>query len=1418
MGAIASIVTLFGVGFIVLGSRTNLKLAVLLLVVGSFMIAFLYWQGSINFLGFPYWTGIIIGLIGLTIATVIFVTWDRFHKIYLVSGLAMVVIVSGFVVISGFGDTDNVGESNSMTPQSQSVMVRVGERLASIGSEVTSGGLSGRYNHWLVSLDIILNRPWTSLDEPTFGWSRPWFGYGPDLFRYVYLFKSPPSPPLYLPHEPDHAHNFLIHQTLEQGLLGLLSTVVLFGAILWVAIQVIIRSLNMKSTIDGLLMMGLLATLVGKCVEMTVGVARISDLTIFWVLLAGLASLLILQNKNNIKDKNRQSSSSLIPPNRGSGRRRGPKRYRSNSRLIRFSILALLSPLIICVGFMGWKNNIDYLNAGRLASDSVQEYYRGNLQDSLTLLDQALLLVGDVPIYHNIKASVYSDFLTRIDGPKEISCSDKPDIHYQSCIAKASLNNNLNALTQRPLNFRSRLVLAEFFNDYGDHENSVLHYSQALELVPHSWIIREELARQYLKLGEASRSIELINESLDLREGSFGSKSLFLKGKGYVQLAELELAAQSFEASLVQGLGLTLSNEAYEILQMIYPALSLSRGVTGYKEIINGTSLTNTRARHDYGRFLHEMGDHQSALDVFDELLTMRDDSPTEYLYFDHRLHAEPVEASRAFVFRDITFENKAVEEIDHSTVLALSSYYQKSLVSSPSDAYTWLALGELQAEIGNYDVAKNALRMAIKRGIPYERETSRNEIIGKAFNVLMSISQGLDSTGSLPGDDKANPYRPYNDMLFKSLNDVGEPVLAAEYLEVNLLTSLLLGDHDSVLNVLAEAYRSLENSRMIPRAKTESLETGHQVKVAEAYYDAGHIELAANYLEKVLIHNPPTLDEVNDNFAFLEQMYDELSVSRAIQGYDNIIANQLTPMMYDLVTPGQPQRSVVPSYKKAEFLNKIGRHKEALDIFESLLEASYDHPAKEMPILLNKAHTLSHMGLYKLAITDYEEVLDYIYWYEDSNAKLHRIEKPYYPGLEDIWLALARCQFQLGYHVALLEVVDMLANLESEQKSRVLNERISRLREREISETYLIADRYHQLGESQLAAEFLEQRIAKGHSGWIIDQSLTLLVKIYAGLDVSRIIDGYKTISPYVSDDENLSGYLQKAESSQLAAEYLETVLVSKLSDLEIAEYLGELGEPLIAATYVEKALINGVSDYDEDRAFNILSEVYKSLERSRVISGVKKIKPENGYDVKISEVYYEAGHIELAANYLEKVLIHNPPTLDEVNDNFAFLEQMYDELSVSRAIQGYDNIIANQLTPMMYDLVTPGQPQRSVVPSYKKAEFLNKIGRHKEALDIFESLLEASYDHPAKEMPILLNKAHTLSHMGLYKLAITDYEEVLDYIYWYEDSNGKIRRIEKPYYPGLEDIWLALADAYTHTSNYDLAEEAIIVASKIE
>jgi O-antigen ligase len=111
--------------------------------------------------------------------------------------------------------------------------------------------ISGRLTIWQHSLELIKSRPWT--------------GVGPDMFRYHYLQVSPAGP-TGIPEEPDHAHNWIIHNTAEMGIGGGLLTAGLAGA-----------SVAVSGPLG--------VVFAGRLAEQMLGVGRVSDMMLFWILL-----------------------------------------------------------------------------------------------------------------------------------------------------------------------------------------------------------------------------------------------------------------------------------------------------------------------------------------------------------------------------------------------------------------------------------------------------------------------------------------------------------------------------------------------------------------------------------------------------------------------------------------------------------------------------------------------------------------------------------------------------------------------------------------------------------------------------------------------------------------------------------------------------------------------------------------------------------------------------------------------------------------------------------------------------------------------------------------------------------------------------------------------------------------------------
>jgi len=109
-----------------------------------------------------------------------------------------------------------------------------------------------RATYWKTSLKVSKDYPLT--------------GVGPDMFRYFHL-QYGPTTIQGIPEEPDHAHNWILHYTVETGIIGGIASGLLIGVPILYA--------NPMYT----------PLLVSRLVDQSLGVSRISDIMLFFILL-----------------------------------------------------------------------------------------------------------------------------------------------------------------------------------------------------------------------------------------------------------------------------------------------------------------------------------------------------------------------------------------------------------------------------------------------------------------------------------------------------------------------------------------------------------------------------------------------------------------------------------------------------------------------------------------------------------------------------------------------------------------------------------------------------------------------------------------------------------------------------------------------------------------------------------------------------------------------------------------------------------------------------------------------------------------------------------------------------------------------------------------------------------------------------
>ena len=553
IGSVAAIVLFLGLAGALVGWRVSARAILILGLAGTLSLALLHGLGSISIFDLGPWFGIFLAGVGGAGFGVVFYGGRILGRLVVIVGLVVTVASAVVLAPSWLGDSGPSLESDASSNSTQSTAVQAAQQLSSIKSEVLSGNVGGRVTHWKVSWELIKDRPWFEFSDLSLPWLRFLIGYGPDMFRYSYLLESPAEGRELLPLEPDHAHNFFIHQTVEQGLLGLLSSLGLFAALFAASAYQLVRQKGGRSSIHLLVLIGLTAVLGGRFLEMMTGVARVSDLTILWVLLAVFAVL-----PRVMGDPDPKEPLAAQPP-----QARQPRRIRipnqSSVRLYNwghFLTLALVSVALGVIIVVTWVKGVNYVRAAVAEGNAVTRFRQGDLQGSLVSLDQAISLAPDVSHYYNNRAAVYLAFQINKDGTQEPGCTRQNNLPYDVCLAVKAFESNLEGAARRPFYYRSRLALAgSAYNLPQLEEESIQFYQDSLSLVPASWPIHNELADAYLKAGRPQEAFPILEESLAITKNSpLAADALFLQGLAYFAIDDLTKAVRSWEQSLELGL------------------------------------------------------------------------------------------------------------------------------------------------------------------------------------------------------------------------------------------------------------------------------------------------------------------------------------------------------------------------------------------------------------------------------------------------------------------------------------------------------------------------------------------------------------------------------------------------------------------------------------------------------------------------------------------------------------------------------------------------------------------------------------------------------------------------------------------------------------------------------------------------
>ena len=313
----------------------------------------------------------------------------------------------------------------------------------------------------------------------------------------------------------------------------------------------------------------MLAVVAGRFLEQLVGLARVSDLTLFWALVAILAAIPGTQagqeEERGIPDGSTVSDS---PMNRTVRAFPAPGAWR----------LLILLILVAGIGWLTWTKSIDYARAAVTASSINGFVSQGDFAGGLAASEKAIALAPDVFVYHNHRAAVLDTAQGAGEPLLAAECAQRSGIPYRGCLGQEIYQSNRLAVFQRPLHYRARvalagttLTLATLTGSPVLAEETIRLHLESLQLMPHSWALWNRLASAYIHLDRPRQALEAAGRSLAITEETkYSASAHCIKGKAQSDLEALDESVKSLTKCLELNSAGASAREAHRVLAGVY--------------------------------------------------------------------------------------------------------------------------------------------------------------------------------------------------------------------------------------------------------------------------------------------------------------------------------------------------------------------------------------------------------------------------------------------------------------------------------------------------------------------------------------------------------------------------------------------------------------------------------------------------------------------------------------------------------------------------------------------------------------------------------------------------------------------------------------------------------------------------------
>jgi len=297
-------------------------------------------------------------------------------------------------------------------------------------------------------------------DAPKF--VRLLFGYGPDMFRFAGTYFADNTT---FTRRLTAAHNDPINRLVEQGIIGLLAWISLWFSIAYGCLMLVRRTGSTTSNPMAWLSITITAAFVARFVEQLFGSPTPGGVLIFWILIGGLAAMLL---KPGVEPRKQDSAN-------------------ASSSLTQYSSYIVVGIITIGSIVLAWDKGANYLIANQMASFQHRPTVV-TIEDAIDRLEQTADHAPDVPRYLNDLAELEHGRAGATDNPQR-----KAEALYRA------YKYDLKAYEANPLEVNSiyKLAFSAWESGRQGHpelqQETIRLYEILTEIIPSDNLAKERL-------------------------------------------------------------------------------------------------------------------------------------------------------------------------------------------------------------------------------------------------------------------------------------------------------------------------------------------------------------------------------------------------------------------------------------------------------------------------------------------------------------------------------------------------------------------------------------------------------------------------------------------------------------------------------------------------------------------------------------------------------------------------------------------------------------------------------------------------------------------------------------------------------------------------------------------------------------